>query len=62
MFNGSNGGYSLADIAAATGANGNMNGDSRTTSPSNGTTRNYQDRMMPYYEYPMEMLRDEREE
>ena len=27
MFNGSNGGYSLADIAAATGANGNMNGD-----------------------------------
>ena len=41
--------------------NGNMNGDSRTTSPSNGTTRNYQDRMMPYYEYPMEMLRDERE-
>lgn len=42
-----------------TSGNGGNNGN--TSSGMNGGTRNYQDRMMPYYEYPMEMMRDQRE-
>lgn len=38
------------------GSSSNNNG-----SMSSGSSRNYQERMMPYYEYPMEMMRDQRE-
>ena len=49
----------------STTSNGNTTVTTRgngTSMPSTGNgTRNYQNRMMPYEEYPIEMLRDQRE-
>lgn len=45
----------------AQGGSSNGSSSSSNGSMSSGGSRNYQERMMPYYEYPMEMMRDQRE-
>lgn len=45
--------YAQGGSSSSGGQGGNSNGS--------GGSRNFQDTMMPYYEYPMELMRDQRE-